>query len=117
MSFSEHEHIRRNTYQNGSNVIIEPFDSSLNSDAEPTIVKDSIMTQKLLDAVVYYINERRICLRHGWQVHAYHAHSLCGAERYAQYLLAPRVFMASWFLAGSGLLVVFYLSRVVYFWG
>eukprot|EP00978_Attheya_sp_CCMP212_P009688 scaffold23080_cov75-Attheya_sp.AAC.1 len=52
MSFGEHEHIRRGTYQNGSNVIIEPFDSSLNSDAEPTVpvVKDSIMTRKLLDA-------------------------------------------------------------------
>jgi hypothetical protein len=40
---------RRDTYQNGSNVI-EPFDSSLNSDAEPSVVKESIMTRNLLDA-------------------------------------------------------------------
>eukprot|EP00978_Attheya_sp_CCMP212_P031974 scaffold122791_cov33-Attheya_sp.AAC.8 len=43
-----------------------------------------------MDTVVY-INERRIHPRHGWQVHAYHAHHLCGAELDAQYLLAPRV--------------------------
>jgi hypothetical protein len=49
MSFDEHKH-GRDTYQNGSNVIIDPFDSSLNSDVEPTVVKDSIMTRKLLDA-------------------------------------------------------------------
>jgi hypothetical protein len=63
------------------------LDGYLNCDKYTTVELVNLSKQVIILIYVVYINERRISLRHGWQVHAYHAHYLCGAVRYAQDLL------------------------------